>query len=342
MTRREIILILAIVAVAVGLVALWFARPNPVTPVAQSAPPAPHAGSPTPMPSPAPTDNDSPISLKTMSVQEATRLYVQRELKDQYYDWKRPINFYGKVVDENNQPVPGAAVHLQWNTIDAAYGTKYAQMSSDGEGLFSLTGERGKVLEIGVKKDGYYSVDRGGADLFFEFADPSNSEWYEPDPNNPVIFHLRKKGEGTKLVMKALVIPLNQNHPQSRIDLKSGFIRPDGVLTITLDKSKYLPGNQAFPWTVTLSMAEGGLAETNDQFPFLAPDTGYTNTVTMDMTNLDRSVWRGDMTKTYYFYLPSDNIYGRMTVNASSDLPVNLSYAYNPTPGSRVLEPASK
>ncbi len=110
---------------------------------------------------------------------------------------------------------------------------------------------------------------------------------------------------------------------------------------MTLDNSKYVNGAEAFPWTVTLTMSEGGLIETNDQFPFFAPASGYSGTVTMDMTNLDRSVWRGDMTKTYYFYLPSSNTYGRMTVNASSSLPLELSYFYNPTPGSRVLEPAS-
>jgi len=36
-----------------------------------------------------------------------------------------------------------------------------------------------------------------------------------------------------------------------------GFINPGGVLTITSDTSKYVNGAVAFPWTVTLSMAEG-------------------------------------------------------------------------------------
>jgi len=65
------------------------------------------------------------------------------------------------------------------------------------------------------------------------------------------------------------------------------------------------------------------------------PATGYTSTVTMDMTNLDGSVWRGQMTKTYYFYLSSTNTYGRMTVNASASLPFGLNYMYNLMSGNR-------
>ncbi len=275
-----------------------------------------------------------------MSREEATKLYVQRQNADHDYDWKVPLNFYGKVVDENNQPVVEAKIHFDWNTMDAAGGTAFANTLSDGDGLFSLTGQRGKDLGVTVKKEGYYSVDRGGAEVSFEYANPSLSWWYEPDPNNPVIFHLRKKGEGAKLFTKNLMVPFHGN--QAHINLMQGFIKPDGVLTITSDTSKYVTSAEAFPWTVTLSMAEGGLIETGDQFPFLAPASGYTSTVTMDMTNLHRSVWRGDMTKTYYFYLPSTNTYGRMTVNASSSLPLGLNYAYNLAPGNRILEPASK
>lgn len=279
-----------------------------------------------------------------MSREEATKLYVQRFNADHQYDWKVPLNFYGKVVDENNYPVAGAAVHMQWNTtwVPMSGGTASTDTSSDGGGLFSLTGQHGKILDVTVSKEGYYPVDNGNGRLFFEYANPSEPTYYEPDATNPVVFHLRRKGEGAKLFSKSFDVPLNQNHPQDRINLMQGFIKPDGVLTITSDTSKHVNGAEAFPWTVTLSMGEGGLVETNDQFPFMAPTSGYTSTVTMDMTNTDRDVWRGQMTKTYYFYLPSTNTYGRMTVNASSSLPLGFSYAYNLVPGNRTLEPASK
>jgi len=346
MTKREYFLFFAIFVVVVCLIAVWFgqstpAEKTPKQPTATSSPPATQASSP-PSALVDHMDDNLPLSLKSMSVDEATKIYLQRLKKDPDYDWKRPLNFYGKVIDENNQPVAGATAHFEWNTLDAQYGTAEGQALSDGEGRFSLTDKRGKVLEVHVEKDGYYSVDRGGSALPFEFAAPFSHDWYEADLNNPVIFHLRRKGEGANLFSKTLTIPVSRNHPQAQVNLMRGLVKPDGTLAITSDTSQFLPGAQAFPWTVELSMAEGGLLETDDQFPFLAPTSGYTSTVTIDMTNLDRSVWRGDVTKTFYFYLPSTNTYGRVTITASSSLSPTLNDVYNLTPGSRVLEPENQ
>ena len=278
-----------------------------------------------------------------MSRDEATKIYVQRFNQDHQYDWKVPLNFYGKVIDENNQPVAGATARMQWNTIGVPGGTSYQQTLSDGGGLFSLTEQHGKMLEVRVQKDGYYTVDGGAGPVAFEYANPSSPNYNEPDASSPVIFHLRRKGPGAKLFSKALNVPLTTNHPQDRVNLMQGFIKPDGSLTLAADKSKFLPGAQPFPWSVTLTMSEGGLVETNDQFPFQAPESGYAPTVTIDMTNIDPDVWRGSVAKTYYFYLPSTNTYGRLTVNTSATLPtIALNYAYNVAPGNRVLEPASK
>ena len=346
MTKRETIIV-AVVVVLIAIVALAFLRPSSPPPLAETAKPS---ASPAPAPSPIPPPQPSfvlameypQLSLKTMAKDEALRIYLDRSRKDEKYDWKVSLNFYGKVVDENNQPVAGASVHYGWNTIGVPGGTAYAETASDSTGLFSLTKQHGKILEVTVGKEGYYPVEHGNGTVYFEYADPSSPEWYEPDPNNPVIFHLRRKGEGAKLFSKTLNVPLTTNHPQDRVNLMQGFIKPNGPLTIASDKSKFLPGAQPFPWTVTLTMSEGGLIESKDQFPFQAPDGGYAPTATIDMTNTDPDVWRGSATKTYYFYLPSTNTYGRITVDTAATLPaVTLSYAYNLTPGNRTLEPAS-
>lgn len=346
MTKREIVLTIAIAVAVIGIAALWFWRPTPIsepvapTPVAQkpsALPPTPPAALAPPLP--APLSEYPQLSLKTMSMNEAQTIANRRLREDPAADWKVALNFYGKVVDENDQPVTGATVHYEWNTtwVPMSGGTAYADTFSDGAGLFSLTGQHGKILGVHIEKEGYYTDNGGHGDPSFEYANPSSPYWYEPDASNPVIFHLRRKGEGAKLFSKSLNI-----HSLDRVNLMQGFIKPDGVLTIATDFSKFLPGNQPFPWTASLSMAEGGLVETDDQFPFLAPTNGYTSTINFDMTNTDRSVWQDGVKKTYYFYLPSTNIYGRMTVTISSGLPVGLSYVYNLTPGNRILEPASK
>jgi len=346
MTKRVAILVGAIVLIVI-LVAMWFwpPKPQPVAPTQSTA--GVHPKSPMLLPASTPSapipDPGGPISIKTMSREDATRIYVQRFNQDHQYDWKVQLNFYGKVVDQNNQPVPDAKINFDWNSIGVPGGTAYAKRSSDGAGLFSITEQQGKILEVHVEKDGYYPVENGNGTRFFEYANPSDPNWYEPDPNTPVIFHLRKKSEGAKLFSKSFNVPLNDNHPMDRVNLMQGFIKPDGVLTLTSDTSHALPGAQPYPWTFGLSMAEGGLVETKDQFPFEAPTSGYVSSIKINDDNLDPNVWQGGVKKTYYFYLPSTNTYGRLSVDKVASLSfVTLSYVYNLTPGNRVLEPAGQ
>jgi hypothetical protein len=136
-----------------------------------------------------------------------------------------------------------------------------------------------------------------------------------------------------------LTIPVRQiSYTTTEIDLREGFIR-HGVLTIKVDTSKFLPGAQPFPWTVNLTMAEGGLVETDEHFPFLAPQSGYAPTINFTFADLDRRRWQGGFTKTFYFHLPSTDTYGRIRIEASTSLPVEFDEVYNLHAGDRNLEP---
>src|SRR5262245_56035126 len=63
------------------------------------------------------------------------------EKEDPKFEWKMPIELYGKVVDENEHPVVGASVHCTWTDLSPT-GTSKAEMQSDANGLFSLTGRQ--------------------------------------------------------------------------------------------------------------------------------------------------------------------------------------------------------
>jgi len=277
------------------------------------------------------------ISLTTMSRHEATELYVQRLNRDHGADWKVEINFFGKVLDENQQPVPGATANCEWNTL---YGTSKSKVISNDAGLFSLTGERGKMLEVRVSKEGYYTADGGAGALAFEFANPAENDYYEPDSAHPVIFHLHKMGPGAALVSRRIDVTLDADHPSNKVNLMTGRIGTNGSLTVEADKPDYRKARGRFPWSITLSMSEGGLVETNAQFPFQAPESGYSAQVVMDLTNPDSPSWTNMLTKTYYFYLPSSKTYGRMTVDTlGASRHVAIDYSYNPVAGHRELEP---
>lgn len=70
----------------------------------------------------------------------------------------RPIEFYGKVVDENTNPVSGANVSFIYNRFSYPEASFTTNTVSDSSGLFSLSGVKGSTLGVQVQKDGYYSV----------------------------------------------------------------------------------------------------------------------------------------------------------------------------------------
>ena len=85
--------------------------------------------------------------------------YMERVNADHDFDWKQPINFFGKVVDENGQPVADAVVKFIWNDI-STNGSSESQTVSESSGLFSLRDKRGKCLDVYVSKDEYYRALR--------------------------------------------------------------------------------------------------------------------------------------------------------------------------------------
>ncbi len=98
-----------------------------------------------------------------------------------------PITFYGKVIDENGNPVTGAKATFSASDISETGNTRY-EVSSKSDGWFSLDGIKGGGILVRVEKEGCYS-SMGGQ--YFDYNRESAS--HVPDPNNPVIFHLHKK-----------------------------------------------------------------------------------------------------------------------------------------------------
>jgi hypothetical protein len=274
------------------------------------------------------------------SVPSAVEEYVRKSMADPQYDWKQPINFYGRVVDESNVVVAGASIHFTWNDISEK-GTSEASMISDNNGGFSLTDRRGKRLYVEVGKDGYYSSGnaRGGA---FEYANPADG-LFTPDAGNPVIFHLRKKGTGVDLVtsqygMKpyfGVTLPLDGT--PVRIDLlerKTG----QGQLSISQIKPEYKNWKQATNWSFHMEIPDGGFVEQNDEFPFEAPEEGYQARIEFNFQQ-GQTDWAENLKKDYYIKFGNPPRFGRLQFDTSIMMEgVRLTYAINPD-GSRNLEP---
>src|SRR5208337_916291 len=146
MTRNKSI-VLMLLALTVCLV-VWHVVNRSARPVAHADEPA--AGEPHQTEPPLEREQ-TPRKANTLlpsSPQEAADLIEhRRQQKDEALHkaqdrWRTPIEFYGKVVDENTNPVADAQVAFDCNDTSAE-GTSFYHVQSDANGLFSIRGIQG-------------------------------------------------------------------------------------------------------------------------------------------------------------------------------------------------------
>jgi len=286
-----------------------------------------------------------PSSLQAASnsnpaVPDAVMEYVKKSIADPQYDWKQPINFYGRAVDQSNSPVADAGIHFVWNDLSPT-GTSEADAQSDSNGFFSLIDRKGKAMTVSIGKEGY-----SGRNLSFEYANPAEGGFYVPDKNNPVVFHLRKKGVGVDLVSSHsgispdLHIAPPTNGSPVFLDLLNCVVGNDGQLKIEGWKELKDFKTTQNSWGFRLTIPNGGLIEENDEFPFEAPDSDadYQSVMEWHFKNGDPD-WKGSLKKSFYIKFGNPPRYGIVSVQTTAFAPgVYLNYLFNPD-GSRNLEP---
>lgn len=262
---------------------------------------------------------------------------------DPDWDFKREINFFGKVIDENDQPVVGASINFAWSNAKGE--PLSASAISDAAGLFSLKDARGKVLQVRVQKDGYYPV-KSSNQIAFEYAEPSEKRFYVPNPQSPVTFYLRKRGGGSELITSQYgVIPsLRVESPSNglpvAVNLLTRSVGGDGQLVVQGWKEPKSIVTGRNNWAFRLSIPDGGLIEHDDEFPFEAPETGYQPAYEWRFEGQTTN-WQTSLNKNFYVKFGSPPRYGRIHLTTTGFSPsATLNYAINPT-GSRDLEFAS-
>ncbi|MDW7979560.1 MAG: carboxypeptidase-like regulatory domain-containing protein [Verrucomicrobiales bacterium] len=284
------------------------------------------------------------IPVPRVSAETSNRLY-----QEFLAEWQAPIDFYGKVVDENGKPVPGARIAFQWTETPPMWGEAFeervgtATMESDAQGLFSLLGKRGGSLTVWVNKDGYYA-SRGGKQIFL-YSFPNSNGKFIPDPGNPVIFKLHTKSRGAFLIQKEFppgigqIWQLRADGTPIKLDLVNGSSSVTGDGQIKLEFWRDLSDRKArvFDWKLQLSVPGGGLLKTDEEFAFEAPLEGYQSCFVIEMPATNQA-WRDNITSRFYVRLP-DGKFGRIDLYLLAYNGVfTVHSAINPT-GSRNLEP---
>ena len=253
--------------------------------------------------------------------------------------WQAPIDFYGRVVDEHGNPVPSASIHFRWIETPAEDGERTADTQSDPEGLFSLQGKQGRSLTVWLGKDGYYSSHKGQMGFLYALG----QEIHSPDPRNPVIFRLRKKGQGVELITSDngvrpnLAIRIPKNDTPVRVDCFQKQASLAGELEIRQNKP---PWREATEWSFRMSIPDGGFVENEDEFQFEAPASNYPSAVEYRFTKSETN-WTTHVTKQFYITFGQPRRFGWLRIESNlAQETIFLTYAINPS-GARNLEPSN-
>ena len=277
MTKHRIYIVLALGLLVIAAIWPW-SRPQ----VRSSSPTVQQVQFQTPTPQSTETQQTTPLlptrpsqGIVTQSTGEGQHAKQERE-RSFLNAFDTPINFWGRVVDENGNPVPNAMVKL--GTADRPWetGSRF-QRTTDANGVFSVAGAQGLSISVDVSKTGYYQTPRSRGQI--SYAQPSGNEEPLPTPDNPMVFELRKMGETVPLVqLTERAIRFPHNGSRVGVSLSTGqTIAPDqGELTVECwvnDQLKDARGQ--YIWRCLLSVPNGGLIERTDQYAFEAPADGY-------------------------------------------------------------------
>ncbi len=323
------ILLAACVLIVVAMVQTWFSRPqvSQVPNLNRSNPAnAPFINHPTPDPA-AGTNKDN------FSVPSQAEIDEQKDQETRVL-YLTPIAVYGKVVDDDGNPISGATVRIGIADRPFETGSSYAQ-TTDGGGLFSLTNVHGIAFSVSASKDGYYSSDESAGHR--NVVTPSNDDVEEPSQDRPIALVLRRQTRPVPLIVTSSgQIDVPRTGEPVSIDLATGR-KAHGELQVAswFGDSDHRP----FDWRYLLSLPSGGLIERKGQLDFEAPADGYQVIAEISMPATGET-WSSSDEKEYFAKL-GDGRYGRFSIRfyprKQRNFVVIESYV-NPTPGDRNLE----
>lgn len=349
-------LLVVVLSVAVVVVLVWLLLPRETrTPIAETFESTAERTATSQPATDTPTDvgrqSAQPVARSRAETSkggadEAVRDYVANKLADPEYDWKQPINFYGKAVDENEQPVEGASAHFKWTDL-SANGTSEHQTVSDAAGLFSMENQKGKRLSVTVSKGDYYSTADARL-ASYEYANPADG-LLTPEPNRPVIFHLRKKGETQPLVVmrgnmnvpgvgRKFALPTN-GHPVGIDLLRGKAVAAGGPVEVQCwianESGRF---NEPYDWQYKITVPGGGISPATNEFNFEAPVEGYQPAVAGEVRKDLEWLWANKTEKSFFVRL-ADGKYAliNFVIYAGRNPFCQIESFVNPS-GSRNLE----
>lgn len=266
--------------------------------------------------------------------------FLKKSMADPKYEWKQPIEFYGKVVTLDGQPLEGVTVEYGWTSLN---GYDKRTVRSDADGLFDLTDARGKSMTVKLEKEGY-DWFKTRTQKHFEFAEPNDPEFHKGNPDTPLVYYMQERPDAEPLhawrtrrgILVADKGSVYYNYLTGTFSKGSNedAIKMDLQIDLTNEEDK-----KPFNWTITLSSQSHSFYQTEDFVHSVAPIDGYSDHVEIGKRAADED-WFNDRTYRIFFKDKTGN-YGYLYLSPrlnreEQKASVRLDSYFNPN-GSPVL-----
>ena len=257
------------------------------------------------------TNLSAQILVPKSGVQEtpAAKERMTAALRKRLQEGNVPIDFYGKVVDQNGAPVAGvevkAAIRLMKEPIPGMIGDgfDYLVASTASDGTFSFLNRTGEFFGIDkIQKTYYYYA--------------SDEKKYRPNPSVPEVFKIWKQMGAEKLIEKNLKYKLTTEGRSYGLDLLNGAqAKADAIadIRVSMTAPSVIKPHVKYDWNFVLEAAEGGLIETSDDYMYLAPLDGYVSRIQVSFNASDAN-WSDNFRKRFYVMSRNGSVYARIEI----------------------------
>ncbi len=227
------------------------------------------------------------------------------------------INLHGKVVDQNENPVPGVLVQFGAHSAYLARGSSSQTVTTDSNGYFSTHGAKGAGISIfNVEKKGYefrisYINDPAMRRISFDNIKkhPTSLLWQDYSRESPYILRMWKIEQYPKLRQNDTKFKFKPDGTEYTLDFTSKS-RPTPEPGRTVGDIKVTFVTEDNNWSLHLSAVEGGLLESEDVYMNLAPEFGY-------QKSIEYSYEKGELAGDHklvnlFFKSRNGQVYGRL------------------------------
>lgn len=262
---------------------------------------------------------------------ESERMEMLKDLKanwperlNEYLDTAPPLTIHGRVVDQNNDPVPGAEIDIHWEYFDKLefYQTHIGTetIKTDSMGFFIFT--KNNALDLTM-----YDVSRIGYEFKQELtpyyqAGSGRKALRENSVQEPIIVYMRKLNPTTFLLKSSVSHSFKEPNTILRYTMIPGLMFKDDADLSKMKKPEQndlvftVNNNEDGSYTMHIQPIPGigGAMQILDEYLYESPANGYEPAASLSIRPED-----GKLTKYLYFTSRKTPVYSRMTMELRID-----------------------